>query len=271
MKITSTIPLAAIAFTALTLQASAGHQVAASKNPAPVAEYEGGRGLLTIEGPSGLFINPTSGTLPAHAFTAQYCFLLPNNDTSPFMAHGAMVAYGVTDWLEVGAHFITFDLAAAGSRDPIGAGPIVRVRLLKDEGWVPQVSIGGYFHFGDLENYNLFLALYKRFEIQKNGFLRSIGVHTGVRETWVCKGFGPDGSDTPVGYFGLEFQLPARFYVVGEVSTKDHDSGGNNTPYAFGLQWRAGAVNISAAWTNTGAAVLREPSFFFGIGSQLKF
>jgi hypothetical protein len=189
------------------------------------------------------------------------------------MAHGAMVAYGVTDWLELGAHFITFDLAPAGSRDPLSAGPIVRVRLVKDEGWVPQVSVGGYFHFGDLENYNLFLALYKRFEIQKDGFLRSVGLHAGIRETWICKGLlgGRDASDTPVGYFGLEFQLPARFYVVGEVSTKDRDAGGNNTPYAFGLQWRAGGVNISAAFLNTGAAALTEPSFFFGIGSQFKF
>ena len=90
-----------------------------------------------------------------------------------------------------------------------------------------------------------------------------------MRETWKTKGPARDRSDAPVGYFGLEFQLPARFYVVGEVSTQDRDSGGNETPYAFGLQWRAGGINVSAAFTNPGA--LREPSFFFGIGSQLKF
>src|SRR5688572_26767682 len=35
--------------------------------------YEGGRGLITLEGISGMFLNPTSGTLPARSLTAQYC------------------------------------------------------------------------------------------------------------------------------------------------------------------------------------------------------
>ena len=271
MKTNSSIPLAALAFTALTLQVHAGGKTAAaSKNPEPAADYEGGRGLLTLEGPSGMFINPTSGTLPAHAFTAQYCFLLPNNDTSPLVAHGAMMAYGVTDWLELGALLTVLDFdqgVAARQADLYGVGPLVRVRLLKDDGLIPQLSVGAYFNFGDLETYNAFLALYKRVEIDRNGFLRSIGFHAGMREKWIAK--GGDVSDTPVGYFGVEFQLPARFYVVGEVSTKDRDTGGNRTPYGFGVQWRAGGINVSAAFTNNGA--FREPSFFFGIGSQLKF
>ncbi len=264
MKIHPSIPFAALTLAALTFPASAGHEVV-SKNPAPVAEYEGGRGLLTIQGPSGMFINPTSGTLPAHAFTAQYCFLLPNNSASPVMAHGGMIAYGVTDWFEVGAHIIGFDVDNA--RDPLGGGPLFRIRLLKDEGMMPQLSVGGYFNFGSVENYNAFLALYKRVPISETGFLRSIGFHGGLRETW--NNTPRDASDVPVGYFGMEFQLPLRLYAVGEVSTQDRDSGGGKMPYAFGLQWRAGGINVSAAFTQTGA--FNEPSFFFGVGSQLKF
>lgn len=268
MKNNPPILVAALALAAMTLPLKAGHEITeVSKNPTPVADYEGGRGLLTIQGPSGLFINPTSGTLPAHAFTAQYCFLLPNNSTSPFMAHGAMMAYGVTDWLELGAVLTVVDIANPRALDPFGAGPLIRVRLLKDDGLIPQLSIGGYSRFGDIETYNVFLALYKRVEINRDGFLRSVGFHAGMRETWIGK--GGDVSDAPVGYFGMEFQLPARFYVVGEVSTHDLDSGGNKTPYAFGVQWRAGGINVSAAFTNPGA--LRDPSFYFGIGSQLKF
>jgi hypothetical protein len=99
--------------------------------PAPDAGlYEGGRGLITTEGPSGMFINPTSGTLPAHAATLQYCFLLPTNDFSEVMGHGALLAYGVTDFLEVGviANYIDFD----GGDDPSAVGPMVRLRLMKD-------------------------------------------------------------------------------------------------------------------------------------------
>jgi hypothetical protein len=222
MKINASIQSAAVAFIAMALPVHAGHEVVASKNPvAPEAQYEGGRGLLTIEGPSGLFINPTSGTLPAHAFTAQYCFFMPNNESSPVVWHGAMVAYGVTDWFEVGALFSAFDFDQRNFRisDLAGAGPLARVRLLKQDGFIPQVSVGGYMRFGGIESYSAFIALYERFEIDPNGFLRSIGLHAGLRETWVQKGL-TERSDAPVGYFGLEFQLPYRFYLVGEISTQ---------------------------------------------------
>jgi hypothetical protein len=259
-----------LALAALSLPATAGTQIVSAKTTAPIADYEGGRGLLTIEGPSGMFINPTSGTLPQGAFTAQYCLLTPDNRTSPVMAHGAMAAYGVTDWFEVGAIFLAFnfDQTVNPRQDDLyGSGPLVRLRLLKDEGWIPQLSVGGYFRFGDIETYNAFVALYKRFEIKPDGFFQSVGFHAGLRETW--KGKGTDAQDAPVGYFGLEFQLPYRFYLVGEVSTQDRDSGGNKTPYAFGVQWRAGGINISAAFTNPG--FVRDPSLFFGVGSQFRF
>ena len=271
MKMNSSLKLATLAFAAMTLPVNAAHEViASSKNPVqPVAAYEGGRGLLTMEGPSGLFINPTSGTLPAHAFTAQYCFSMPNNDTA-VVWHGTMISYGVTDWLEVGAVFTAFDFDrdVTPASDIAGAGPLVRLRLLKQNGFIPQLSIGGYMRLGGIESYNAFIALYERFEISRDGFLQAIGVHAGVRESWKYKGL-LDRSDAPVGYLGLEFQLPYRFYVVGEVSTQDRDSGGDFVPFSAGVQWRAGGVNLSAAFLNTG--LFSEPSFYFGIGSQLKF
>jgi len=262
----------ACALAGLTLSAAADHKAAAVKTTKPLApsEYEGGRGLLTLQGPTGLFINPTSGTLPANAFTAQYCFFLPNNSSSPVMGHGAMASYGVTDWLELGGIFTALDFNRGANPprgDIFGGGPLIRLRLLKDEGAIPQLSVGGYFRMGDIETYNAFIALYKRVEIDPNGFFRSVGFHGGLRQSWI--GQGGDASDAPVGYAGLEVQLPYRLYVVGEVSTTDRDSGGTATPYGFGLQWRAGGINISAAFTNPGN--VREPSFYFGIGTQLRF
>ena len=70
----------------------------------------------------------------------------------------------------------------------------------------------------------------------------------------------------------MELQLPARVYVVGEVSTTDrYASSTNTTPYAFGLQWRAGGINLSAGLTIPNLGGFKHPSFFFGIGPQLKF
>jgi hypothetical protein len=259
----------------LTLSAAAAGPAAADdaptvefKNSAPAAPelYEGGRGLLTIQGPAGLYINPTSGTIPAHTFDLEYCFWTANNAFFSGVQQGAMAAYGVTDWLETGAIFTTLDVHAPG-HDLNSGGPFARVRLLKDEGMMPELSIGGYCHLGDkdLADYDCFLALYKRVEINPSGFFRAAGFHAGIRETWDGPGFT---TSQPVGYGGIEFQMPNRIYLVGEVSTKDKNEG-KATPYAFGVQWRRGIFNCSVAFENNGE--FNQPSFYFGIGSQLKF
>lgn len=275
MKLSLLPKLGALALAALTLPAHAGEVTLSSKAPVlppPVEDpYIGGRGLLTIQGPSGLFINPTSGTLPVGAFTAQYCFFLPNNDTDILMAHGGLISYGVTDWLEIGGVLGGKDFDSnINASDRFYGGPMVRARLLKDEGGLPEVSVGGYAYFGDEENYNAFLAVFKGFEISKDGFIRSVGVHAGLRQTWNEEP-GSDLSDSPVGYFGLEVELPLRLYLVGEVSTEDKDLGNDDVPYAFGVQWRAGGINISVAFTDPGFGIVDEPSFFFGVGTQLSF
>lgn len=266
MKTNTLLKIGALALAALSLQVQAGEVAVSAKAPVMVPEeaYVGGRGLLTIQGPSGLFINPTSGTMPAGAFTAQYCFFLPNNESSPVMGHGALASYGVTDWLEVGGVFSAIDID--NSSDIFSGGPLVRARLMKQDDVMPEISVGGYAFFGDAERYSAFLALFKSVEISKDGPVRSIGFHAGLRETWIED--PDDQSDAPVGYFGLEIELPLRLYLVGEVSTDDKDNGGN-TPYAFGIQWRAGGINISTAFADPG--FVDEPSFFFGIGTQLSF
>ena len=225
--------------------------------------YEGGRGLITTEGPSGMFINPTSGTMAAHAATLQYCFLLPTNDFSEVMGHGALLAYGVTDFLEVGAiaNYINFD----GGDDPSAVGPMARLRLMQDEAFLPELSVGYYGKFGDdaLDQQTIFLAAYKRIPIgDESGPVKSIGIHGGVRETWDT----PEDDETFRVYGGLEVQLPLRFYLVGEVSSDDNAA---ETPYAYGIQWRLGGINISTAGIQNGN--LQEDAFYFGIGSQLSF
>src|SRR6187401_1278807 len=99
MKHNTLLNVSALAFAALSWPVQAGEVTVSSKNavapPIVEEEYVGGRGLLTMEGPTGMFINPTSGTMPAGAFTAQYCFFHPNwSATDPLMAHGALLSYG---------------------------------------------------------------------------------------------------------------------------------------------------------------------------------
>lgn len=263
----------------------AGHPV----KEAVEAPYEANRGLLTTEGPTGLFINPTSATLPKGAFTAQYCFSLTNFEFKNPIGHQIMAAYGVTDWLEIGAiGDFTQDL------DLWAIGPLVRLRLLKHEGFIPQFSIGGYGTFGDraMTRGSVFAALTERFEVNA-GPIKSVAFDAGVRQTWTNPargfvgggglgggGFGGGGlgggglggggrggggrADSFRGYFGLEVQLPARFYVIGEIATQS--SVDRVAPWAAGIQWRAGGVNISTAAVESGDG--GKLDFFFGVGTQ---
>ncbi len=226
--------------------------------------YEGGRGLITLEGPSGMLINPTSGTIPEKASTVQYCVYFPNNKND-VVGHGLMGAYGITDDLEVGLVGTYVDIDKGNSLD--GGGPMIRYRILKDEKY-PQVSVGAYSKFGDdpIKKYGVFCAAYKRFPIDEEGTLRSVGIHVGIKNLWLDSSLPQD--TTFSGYFGGEFQLPLRVYVVGEVQTK-HSDVNAHVPYAFGLQWRAKGIAISTAGIQNGN--VGDPSFYFGIGYGHQF
>jgi len=243
-----------------------------TKDPTPMAQYEAGRGLITLEGPSGMFINPTSATLPQGAFTLQYCLFFPNSDNR-IIGHGLMAAYGVRDWLEIGAvgNYIEANRDNPGHREFVLGGPMVRVRLLKDESWWPQLSVGGYGKYGTnfLQQTTAFLAAYKRLPIDEDGFLKSIGFHLGGRVSW----FHDDAaeSNSVDGYFGGEIQLPARLYLVGEITTRGKNATGNfqRIPYSFGVQWRLSAVNLSVAMIQRGND--KELGIYSGVGLALPF
>lgn len=226
--------------------------------------YEAGRGLITLEGPSGMFINPTSATLPQRGATLQYCFFLPNNETD-VVGHGLMGAYGITDELEVGlfGNLVDFD---AISKQRAAFGPLVRYRLTKDEAAIPQTSIGYYGRYGDtvLNKSALFAAAYKRFGIDEDGVFRSLGMHGGVKNLWLDSSLEND--TTFSAYGGLELQFPLRIYAVGEIQTKDSDVN-TEVPYSFGLQWRAANIAMSIAAIQNGN--VDDPSFYFGIGGAI--
>lgn len=228
--------------------------------------YEGGRGLITLEGPSGMFINPTSGTLPEGHGTVQYAIFLPDNNTD-VVGHGISASYGITDYGEIGVtgNFIDVDNDFIDD-EFTAAGPYARLRLSKDEGVVPEVSIGAYSHFGDdeLESHAGFLAAYKRLPIDDNGFLRSVGVHGGAKHLWIDDDANPDDTSF-AGYGGVELEIPCRIYIVGEVQTKDSDFH-DDIPYSFGVQWRAAGISMSLAGIQNGST--DDPGFYYGIGGD---
>lgn len=198
--------------------------------------YRGGRGLITLEGVTGMFLNPTSGTPVKGQITAQYCaaMLEQNDDTE--VQHTAMLSFGVTDWLEVGV----FGRASVldQTNDTITAGgPLVRLRLLKDEKWWPELAIGGLAREGKgpLTKRTLFVAASKGVQLPEASPVRSLRAHVGFRQLWQERKFAEE--DVSIGYVGGEIELPLNIFLVGEVSTRDPDAF-KRTPSAVGVQVR---------------------------------
>ena len=224
-------------------------------------DYDGGRGLITLEGVSGMFLNPTSGTLPAGSLTAQYCAAVLDKGGTE-VQHTAMFSYGVTDWFEIGALGRVTD--PANGPDIGGGGPLARLRLLKDESWLPELSVGGMLREGNerIDKRTVFVAASKRLPFKDNAlFLLSLRGHVGFRQIW--QNSRVNEANGSIVYGGLEVEFPYNVYAVGELSTRDDVFA--HYPYSFGLQWRpTQVVGLSLAGIQTGGE--DQIGFYAGIG-----
>lgn len=228
----------------------------------PVAARES-RGLVTLEGPSGMFLNPTSATLPQGTFAFGYCFLLKNQDTD-ILGYQMVFSYGVRDWLELGVVASLFDFDITPQGDYGTGGPMARIRLLRDrESW-PEISLGAYSKWGtdNFDSSNVYLAVSKTVPIDEKGFFKTVTFHGGFRESWLE---APD-RNTNRFYGGVEVQLPCNLYLVGEV-TQFARRKDEFTPWAAGIQWRGRVFGLTAAIAQTGDD--DPPSIFLGIGGGL--
>ena len=221
--------------------------------------YVGGRGLITNAGPTGMFLNPTSGTMPKGSVTAQFFSTvikpLPNKDQ--FAWYNALASYGVKDWLEVGAlgqlvdrsnRVINAGIAENDNQSVMAGGAFFRLRLVKDQNLWPEVSFGGITLEGNeiLRRRTLFVAVSKRFVINEEGLVKAFRVHLGGRHFWQREGtalsfrtwsfLAQRGDEDTVGYAGGEFELPKNIYFVSEVQTKE--TGDRYIPWSAGIQVR---------------------------------
>lgn len=219
-----------------------------------------GRGLITSEGPTGLFINPTSGVGAAGAFSPQLCVwtqqVAGRGDVSNV---NGLLTYTPLEWLEVGA---LLDDAVSDGHSP-AFGPMLRLRLLADGGEspLPEVGVGYYAIEGrrEIRERVAFAAASKTFAVSPAAFLRAIRLHGGVRGNW------RDSTDDTeaVGYGGLELELPYGIHAIGELST--HEDPLPHTPFAFGLQVRHhSGVGFTASGVQTGSG--EDLALYVGIG-----
>jgi hypothetical protein len=242
------------------------------------------RGLITLEGPSGMFINPTSATLPQNEFILNYCVLFFDTDTD-VVGHGILLSYGVRDWLEIGFVGNLLDVNSPGpprgdSREDtfVVGGPMARIRLLRDREWWPELSLGGYVKWGSpvFNSANAFVAISKTIPIDEKGFLKTVTFQGGFREAWLDEP-APVSNVNRV-YGGLEVQLPWRLFLIGEVTQRndqvDFENRGiaaaphtRHIPYAVGIQWRGSHFGCSLAALQNG--VESRPGIYFGVAGGL--
>jgi hypothetical protein len=96
-------------------------------------EYVGGRGLITDELATGMFINPTSGILNHLQFTLQYCARIYHTrgpDKETLVGHGAIAGLGLFDWIEIGVAGLYVDMPGPAD-NPVVGGPTLKARLLR--------------------------------------------------------------------------------------------------------------------------------------------
>ena len=229
------------------------------------------RGLITLEGPSGMFINPTSATLPQNEFILNYCVLFFDTDTD-VVGHGILLSYGVRDWLEIGFVGNLLDINSPGppsSEDTfVVGGPMARIRLLRDREWWPELSVGGYVKWGSpaFDNANAFVAISKTIPIDEKGFLKTVTFQGGFREAWFDDSAAVSNANRVYG--GLEVQLPWRLFLIGEVTQRAPVAQRpREIPYAAGIQWRGRNFGCSLAALQDGTQ--SRPGIYFGVAGGL--
>jgi hypothetical protein len=239
-------------------------------------------GNLTLEGPTGMFLNPTSTVLKKNELIIQYCAAILKFNNSSLIDHYTIASYGITDWLELGATGRLWDMNSGptyhGSQT--GGGPFARLRILKEEKLLPEFSVGAVSVQGDplVRKDTIFFAASKGMRLKERNLPFDLRLHAGIRQFWFGQGEGANrprqfygltqdvggsGINDHVAYLGGEISLPKSLYLVSEVSTQP--TGATRTPYSVGLQFRSSeGYGFSLAGIQTGNQAY--PGIMIGIG-----
>ncbi len=247
----------------------------------------GGHGNITVEGPTGLFLNPTSGILAEGELIVQYCAaILEDAENNNFIGHNAILSYGVTDWLELGGFGVSVDRSklgsgGGGSATPCGpagggpgpgagapcptnnldaGGPFARIKLVKETASTPEFTVGGISLNGadELTKHTVFVAASKGTRFTNNKFLRSAKLHVGARNFWAKV-----GPDDYVFYVGVDLELRKNIFLVAEISTEYE--GAIEVPWSAGIQVRSDeGYGFSLGFIQPGT--VPDPGVFVGVG-----
>ena len=225
------------------------------------------RGLVTSEGPSGMFINPTTATLTQGTWAFGYCSVLTNQDTDilgnhMFISYGARLARA-----RCGRSHAQRDHRRPGAtqgrlrhRRTDGPSPLAPRRRQLARNKYRRLCDDGDRRVGFQERLPRWVS--KTVPIDEKGFVKTVTFQGGFRESWIE---APD-RNTNRFYGGVEVQLPHNIYLIGEVTQFSHRKD-EFTPWAAGIQWRGRRFGLTAAIVQSGDD--DPPSIYLGIGGGL--
>jgi hypothetical protein len=221
-------------------------------------------GLITKEGPTGMFLNPLAEVSPPKTINAQTCWL--RQELPAGVAHWNifMLAHTLPTATELG---LLGNLNSPEGRSVEGAiGGFLRQLVVPEAQWLsitPAFAVGATGFHTDIgtEGFNTrataFAALSKT--LTSPEFPVQVRMNLGGRFVNFAE---PTDSSDVTGYIGLELGVLRNLRLIGEVNTQTKVD--TTTPFAVGLQLSLAKLGISVAAINTGQA--DTPGLFFGIG-----
>jgi hypothetical protein len=232
----------------------------------------GSHGAITLEGAPGMFLNPTSGTLPRGQFAFNACVSSFQSQADTLTWGGALGTYGLSDDLELGYAWGRYDNHTDRKIFHVG-GPALRWRFLRETSGRPEMAVGYVGRFGDgvIERQTGYLALSKL--VSRKSARHGVRLHAGVRAfrqdpdqvgKWFASSLTRRSATIP--YAGVSVALSRDFDAVGEFSGKGSYS--PKTPWAIGVQFhRPNGFACTLSLMQLGYA--KRPAVFFGIGIDL--
>jgi hypothetical protein len=221
-------------------------------------------GLITKEGPTGMFLNPLAEVSPPQTINAQTCWLHQDLPAGVADWNIFMVAHTLPTATELG---LLANLATPqGGSVEAAVGGFLRQLVWPEARWLPitpAFAVGATAFHTDIRTpgFNArataFAVLSKT--LTPPGFRVPVRGHLGGR--FIDFADPTDASDV-TGYLGLEVEVLRNLRLIGEVNSRT--TADTTTPFAVGLQFSLAKLGLSVAAINSGRA--NAPGLFFGIG-----
>lgn len=205
------------------------------------------RADLTLDGQTGLFINPTAEVAKQDSGEIQADYQHIGSDYGSVNVYGVGGAYGIADKLEISGNYNYLKVSGGGSghANDWRAGGKYQLLSQHDKGF--DLAVGGNYERisqgggSSLNHYNGYVAATKGFGYSESR--APIQATLGVRwDHYSASGMSTSRASVYAGA-AVPLSSDGQFSLIGEVGSKTID--GAKTPYAVGLRYHPKSSQFS--------------------------